>query len=171
MSPSYSLLAVASLVLCLPVTNGLAIATNDSYLEYAAAVYSLKDTYNAGNFFSSFSLFSGADPTGGFVNYQGSLSSAQSAGLVNTNNNQVYMGVDHTSTLSTSSAGRPSIRVSSNKAYTHGLFIADIAHMPGSICGSVSSAGLGVRNGRLMNMQNVARLLACWTKLARRRRN
>jgi hypothetical protein len=135
----YILLVVASLALNLPVSNGLAIATNASYLEYAAAVYSLKDTYNAGNFFSSFSLFSGADPTGGFVNYQGSLSSAQSAGLVNTNNNQVYMGVDHASTISTSSSGRKSIRVTSNKAYTHGLFIADIAHMPGSICGSVSS--------------------------------
>jgi hypothetical protein len=134
-----SLLAAASLLLYLPASNGLATSLNDSYLEYATAVYGLKDTYNAGNFFSSFSLFSGADPTGGFVNYQGSQSSAQSAGLINTNNNQVYMGVDHTSYLSTSSAGRPSIRVTSNKAYTHGLFIADIAHMPGSICGSVSS--------------------------------
>jgi hypothetical protein len=132
MARSYSLLAIASLVLQLPTTSGLAIASNASYLEYAAAVYSLRDTYDASNFFSSFSLFSGADPTGGFVNYQGSLSAAQSAGLVNTNNNQVYMGVDHTNSVSTSSAGR---RVSSNKVYTHGLFIADIAHMPGSICG------------------------------------
>jgi hypothetical protein len=135
MARSYSLLAIASLVLQLPTTSGLAIASNASYLEYAAAVYSLRDTYDASNFFSSFSLFSGADPTAGFVNYQGSLSAAQSAGLVNTNNNQVYMGVDHTNSVSTSSAGRPSIRVSSNKVYTHGLFIADIAHMPGSICG------------------------------------
>lgn len=136
MARTYSILAIAGLVLQLPVTSGLAIASNaSSYLEYAAAVYGLKDTYNAGNFFSSFSLFSGGDPTGGFVNYQGSLSAAQSAGLVNTNNNQVYMGVDHTNSISTSSAGRASVRVSSNKVYTHGLFIADIAHMPGSICG------------------------------------
>lgn len=135
MARSYILLAIAGLVLQLPTTSALAIAANASYLEYATAVYGLKDTYNAGNFFSSFGLFSGADPTGGFVNYQGSLSAAQSAGLVNTNNNQIYMGVDHTNTVSTSSAGRPSIRVTSNKVYTHGLFIADIAHMPGSICG------------------------------------
>lgn len=133
-----SWLAVASLMIYLPTSTGRSIPSNATYLEFAAASYGLKDTYNAGNFFSSFSLFSGADPTGGFVNYQGSQSSARSAGLINTNNNQIYMGVDHTAVLSTSSAGRPSIRVSSNKAYTHGLFIADIAHMPGSICGSVS---------------------------------
>jgi hypothetical protein len=31
--------------------------------------------------------------------------------------------------------GRASVRLTSNKAYTHGLFIADISHMPGGICG------------------------------------
>jgi hypothetical protein len=101
---------------------------------------SLKDTYNAGSFFSSFDLFSGPDPTGGFVNYQGSLTSAQSSGLLNTNNNQIYRGVNYTSTLNTSFSGRTSIRITSNKAHSRGLFIADVAHMPGSICGLVFSA-------------------------------
>jgi hypothetical protein len=135
MSAKSSLLAAASLIFYLPASYGLATGSGASYLEYATATYNLVDTFDASNFFSSFSLFGYSDPTGGFVAYQGSLSAAESAGLVNTNNNQIYMGVDHTSYLSTSSAGRASIRVTSNQAWTHGLWIADIAHMPGSICG------------------------------------
>jgi hypothetical protein len=98
----------------------------------AAATYNLVDTYNSGSFFSSFNFYTGADPTHGYVSYQ-SQGNAQNMGLINTNNGQIYMGVDH-STVNPS-GGRASVRVSSNKAYTHGLFIADIAHMPGSICG------------------------------------
>jgi hypothetical protein len=135
MSLKSSLVAAASLMAYLPVSNGLATEMSGAtYLKYATAAYNPVDTYDHSNFFSSFNFFTGADPTHGFVNYQ-SQSSAQSAGLINTNNNQVYMGVDHSNAVSTSSAGRSSVRVSSNKAYTHGLFIADIAHMPGSICG------------------------------------
>ena len=131
-----SLLAAASLIAYLPTSNGLATQMSGAtYLKYAAATYNIVDTYDSSNFFSEFTLFSGADPTEGFVNYQGDQASASSAGLINTNNGQIYMGVDYTNVVSTSSAGRPSIRVSSNKGYTHGLFIADIAHMPGSICG------------------------------------
>lgn len=104
-----------------------------TFQQYAAAAYSLVDTYSASNFFSDFTAFTASDPTHGWVNYQ-SYSDAVSAGLVNTNNNQIYMGVDHT-TVNPSSPGRKSVRFTSNKAYTHGLFIADIAHMPGSICG------------------------------------
>jgi hypothetical protein len=131
-----SLLAAASLMAYLPASNGLATEMSGAtYLQYSTATYNLVDTYDSSNFFSEFTLFSGGDPTGGFVNYQGNEGSAQSAGLINTNNGQVYMGVDSTNVVSTSSAGRPSVRVTSNKAYTHGLFIADIAHMPGSICG------------------------------------
>lgn len=131
-----SLLAAASLMAYLPASNGLATEMSAAtYLQYSTATYNLVDTYDSSNFFSEFTLFSGGDPTGGFVNYQGNEGSAQSAGLINTNNGQVYMGVDSTNVVSTSSAGRPSVRVTSNKAYTHGLFIADIAHMPGSICG------------------------------------
>lgn len=47
--------------------------------------------------------------------------------------NSVFLGVDHTTV--NPSGGRASVRVSSNKSYTHGLFIADIAHMPDSTCG------------------------------------
>lgn len=135
MSLKSTFMAAASLMASLPVSNGLATEMSAAtYLKYATAVYNPVDTYNSGNFFSSFNFFTGADPTNGFVNYL-SQTNAQNAGLINTNNGQIYMGVDHSNTVSTSSAGRSSVRVSSNKAYTHGLFIADIAHMPGSICG------------------------------------
>ncbi|KAL9105314.1 MAG: hypothetical protein Q9227_009481 [Pyrenula ochraceoflavens] len=80
-----------------------------------------------------FDFFSGSDPTHGFVNYvdQGT---AQSGGLINTDNNAVYIGVDHTNTASNS--GRSSVRLTSTKSYDHGLVILDLAHMPGGICGT-----------------------------------
>jgi len=46
------------------------------------------------------------------------------------------MGVDYTTKYTQINArGRASVRVESKKKYDGGLFIADIAHMPGSICG------------------------------------
>ncbi len=78
-------------------------------------------------------LSKAGDPTNGYVHYvdQGT---AQNKGLINTNNNQVYIGVDHTNVASGS--GRDSVRIVSNKSYNHGLFILDLAHMPGGICGT-----------------------------------
>ncbi|QSZ34450.1 hypothetical protein DSL72_006044 [Monilinia vaccinii-corymbosi] len=132
MSPKSTFLHLA-FSLSLPLT-ATALATNlqGTYLQYAASIYNLKDTYNSSNFFSSFSFFTDADPTHGYVSYK-SQSAATSLGLINTTNGQVYLGVDH-STYNPSD-GRASVRLTSYKAYTHGLFIADIAHMPASICG------------------------------------
>ncbi|KAI6715743.1 hypothetical protein JHW43_001690 [Diplocarpon mali] len=126
---------VKALGLLLLAGKTTALITNltDTYLRYAASNYWLVDTYNSENFFSSFDFFTGTDPTHGYVNYQ-SQASAATSGLININKGQIYMGVDHT-TVNPPSPGRASVRVSSQKAYNHGLFIADIAHMPGSICG------------------------------------
>lgn len=44
--------------------------------------------------------------------------------------------MDHTTTYHLSDTGRESVRISTKKTFTHGLFIADIAHMPGTICGT-----------------------------------
>lgn len=132
MSPKSTLL-YTTLLFSLPLTI-TALATNiqGTYHQYAAATYNLKDTYNSANFFSAFTFYTGADPTHGYVSYQ-SQSAASAQGLINTNNGQIYLGVDYKTV--NPAAGRASVRLSSNKAYTHGLFIADIAHMPGSICG------------------------------------
>ena len=130
MSPIKPLLPLA--LLYLPTINALATNISGTYHQFAAATYSLVATYDSTNFFSDFTFFTGADPTHGYVSYQ-SQAAAQAAGLIHTTNAQVYMGVD--STKVNPSAGRASVRVSSKAAYNHGLFIADIAHMPGSICG------------------------------------
>ena len=55
------------------------------------------------------------------------------AGTLPHTGNAIYMGVDH---ITQSPSGRASVRVSSNKAYDHGLFVIDVAHMPGGICGT-----------------------------------
>ncbi|KAI9647322.1 hypothetical protein NHQ30_003707 [Ciborinia camelliae] len=98
----------------------------------ANAAYTLADSYDHTNFFSEFNFFSEDDPTNGLVEYQ-TASAANKTALAGYTKyvgiNSVYLGVDHTTLLS-GTAGRASTRVSSNKAYTHGLFIADIAHMP-----------------------------------------
>ena len=71
----------------------------------------------------------------GFVTYV-NQQQALSEGLIKTQNNQIYMGVDTKSVLNPNGAGRKSVRVQSKNAYTHGLVIADFAHIPGSNCGS-----------------------------------
>ncbi|OJD36269.1 endo-beta-glucanase [Diplodia corticola] len=103
----------------------------------AAAAYDLAASYTSSNWFDSFTVqaLGTADPTGGYVNYL-SLADAQSRGLYQIKGDQVYIGVDSTTVLDPSGSGRPSVRIQSNTAFTHGLFILDLAHMPGSICGS-----------------------------------
>lgn len=59
---------------------------------------------------------------------------ASRAGLINTSSGSVYIGVDHNSTAG--QPGRQSVRLESTKTYTHGLVILDLAHMPGSVCGT-----------------------------------
>jgi hypothetical protein len=98
----------------------------------ANGAYLIEDTYDESSFFDAFSFFDGADPTAGFVEYV-AAGTANLSALAGYSSNAVYLGVDYT-TLNPP-GGRQSVRISSNKAYTRGLFIADIAHMPGSICG------------------------------------
>ncbi|RFU33606.1 hypothetical protein B7463_g2729, partial [Scytalidium lignicola] len=98
----------------------------------ANAAYSIQDTFDTSNFFNEFSFFTGSDPTNGFVSYVPAVSANLSA-LAGYTSSAVYLGVDHTTI--NPSGGRRSVRVTSNKSYTHGLFIADIAHMPDSTCG------------------------------------
>ncbi|KAI9737273.1 MAG: hypothetical protein M1818_005806 [Claussenomyces sp. TS43310] len=97
-----------------------------------AVAYSLSETYDSTNFFDQFTFFTGTDPTNGDVDYV-AQDVASSGGLAEYQNSQVYLGVDYTT--NNPSGGRESVRLSSNTAFTQGLFIADIAHMPGSICG------------------------------------
>ncbi|KAG5925583.1 hypothetical protein E4U42_004162 [Claviceps africana] len=99
----------------------------------AQAGYQLETTYDTSNFFQGFDFFTGPDPTQGFVEYVNS-DTAHNLGLAAYAKGGVFMGVDHQTQYPGN--GRKSIRVESHKTFTHGLFIADIAHMPGSICGT-----------------------------------
>lgn len=74
------------------------------------------------------------DPTNGFVNYT-SKAQAQQLGLINTNNNQVYIGVDAKAN-SKPENGRNSVRIEGKHEYDNGLFIATFNHFPKPVCGA-----------------------------------
>ncbi|KAI9055369.1 hypothetical protein LZ554_000326 [Drepanopeziza brunnea f. sp. 'monogermtubi'] len=100
----------------------------------AAQGYTLVHDYNFTNWYSSFTFEDLPDPTKGFVDYQ-SLEDSLSLNLTRVIGNQVYMTVDNTSVISTSSTGRKSIWLESKDKFLHGLLIGDFEHMPGSDCG------------------------------------
>ncbi|KAG9254870.1 glycoside hydrolase family 16 protein [Emericellopsis atlantica] len=96
------------------------------------AQYQLDTFYNSENFFNEFSFFNEPDPTHGFVEYV-NQASAFNLGLARNDNGKIHMAAD---ALEVNPAnGRKSVRLTSNKVFTHGLVISDIEHMPGSECG------------------------------------
>ncbi|KAI9847965.1 MAG: hypothetical protein M1837_001482 [Sclerophora amabilis] len=103
-----------------------------SSIKPIIAGYDLSDDYSGKSFFSGFSFFTGPDPTQGFVQYV-DLKTAAISGLVGASNDTVYLGVDRTNPAP---LGRASVRLESKKTFNKGLFIADIKHMPGGICGT-----------------------------------
>ncbi|KAI0482992.1 glycoside hydrolase family 16 protein [Xylariaceae sp. FL0804] len=96
------------------------------------AAYAIQDMYDSTNFFEGFDFFTGPDPTNGYVQYV-DATQANETSLAGYANNAVYLGVDYQTSNPT--GGRGSVRVSSKKTYTRGLFIADIAHQPVQQCG------------------------------------
>ncbi|KAF2669788.1 hypothetical protein BT63DRAFT_453973 [Microthyrium microscopicum] len=105
--------------------------------SYASGLYINPDVYDSTNFFSKFNFFTDADPTHGYVDYQTQDQATQAnPPLISTSNNAVKFGADFSSVVADGARGRKSIRLESQATYTKGLFIADIAHMPGSACGS-----------------------------------
>lgn len=99
----------------------------------AAQNYTLDTVYDATNFFTEFNFFTEPDPTLGFVQYVDGQT-AMGEGLAGIKDGAIHMGVD--SQTVNPPNGRKSVRVTSNKAFNHGLFIADIAHMPSNTCGA-----------------------------------
>ncbi|KAF1945093.1 mixed-linked glucanase precursor [Clathrospora elynae] len=106
-----------------------------SFNFHISTEYHLIDTYDASNWMAKFDVQNISDPTHGFVNYV-NAEEAQQSGLIGTQNNQVYMGVDAKSQLNPNGTGRKSVRVQSKTAYNQALVIADFAHVPGSACGT-----------------------------------
>ena len=99
----------------------------------AAIPYSVTDTFDASNFFSSFDFFDGGDPTHGAVKYN-NAAIANTSALAGYAQDAIYVGVDYTT--KNPDGGRQSVRLESKKEFTQGLIIADIAHMPKQVCGS-----------------------------------
>jgi len=99
------------------------------------AGYVLTDDYSKDKFFGNFDAFTDKDPTNGFVKYEDFKTATEQhlIGTVSNANDASYLGVDHATKTTT---GRSSMRISSKKSFNHGLFIADIAHMPGGMCGA-----------------------------------
>jgi Glycosyl hydrolases family 16 len=101
------------------------------------AHYTLSQDYTGKAFYDGFEFFTDADPTNGHVKYVNKENANDTgiAGLITGGaaNNAVYLGID---TANEAPQGRRSLRVQSSKAFNRGLFIADIAHMPGGVCGT-----------------------------------
>ncbi|EGS17969.1 endo-1,3(4)-beta-glucanase-like protein [Thermochaetoides thermophila DSM 1495] len=100
-----------------------------SLVTPTAATYRLLDLYNSTNFFSSFTFFTSPDPTHGFVTYL-SATEASARALAGYSQDGIYLGVDYTNVTNSTTGGRASVRVTSQKSYTRGLLLADITHMP-----------------------------------------
>ncbi|KAI6905549.1 glycoside hydrolase family 16 protein, partial [Hortaea werneckii] len=93
-----------------------------------AAPYQLVDDYQPSIFFSKFNFYSSYDPTYGHVKYV-TKDVAWQNGYAQ-EGDQAIMSVDTTNKWPRGGDGRPATRIISNNAYTHGLFILDLEHMP-----------------------------------------
>lgn len=100
--------------------------------HFVTAGYTLTDSFTSANFNSEFHHFTDEDPTRGFVQYVDNTTAVNN-GLKVMRSDSIYLGVDHSSVATRE--GRQSVRMTSNKSYNHGLFVADIAHMPKNVCG------------------------------------
>ncbi|KAF2870136.1 putative endo-1,3(4)-beta-glucanase [Massariosphaeria phaeospora] len=130
-------IVTASVIIGVVVTSVLGARAN-AYPDYYRIEYQLQDTYTGDNFFSHFSYFTGDDPTHGFVHYvdaEGSathnltqISSNSNVSTLTSDTKTAILRVDTSDTLATS--GRRSVRITSTKTYSTGLFIFDVLHIP-----------------------------------------
>ncbi|KAH9834688.1 glycoside hydrolase family 16 protein [Teratosphaeria destructans] len=100
-----------------------------------SAQYSLDSSFYGVDFFDNFDFYTDPDPTLGFVQYV-NRTFANQTGMLATSDTQAAWGVDNTELFNASAAfGRYSVRLTSNRAWTHGLFVLNLAHMPPNQCG------------------------------------
>ncbi|GAO51130.1 hypothetical protein G7K_5241-t1 [Saitoella complicata NRRL Y-17804] len=102
-----------------------------SDINSAAAInYTLSRNYTGQNFFDEWNFETITDPTHGFVNYV-DRSTAFKSNLTYIKNGTAYIHADSTTNLTaTNTVGRPSVRISTTDAFTHGLFMLNLTHMP-----------------------------------------
>lgn len=91
--------------------------------------YTITDLYQGDSFFNDWTFYSETDPTGGMVNYV-DVNTAKSRGLTYVESGgATVFAVDSTNDI-TEGSYRDSVRITSNKTYSGGLFIADFQAMP-----------------------------------------
>jgi hypothetical protein len=143
-SSSLFLRSSTTLVSALSLLSLTSAAPTSANTQY----YALDTTYEGQSFFDGFNFYDSADPTHGYVTYV-SRSDAESDHLISYGAGQpAKMSVDASTSLTPpadssvyygiNGIGRKSVRIESQKRWTHGLIIADISHMPSS-----SDAGCG----------------------------
>lgn len=137
--PAHSSSQFSSLVADLKT---LKFETTGSKITYTRdAVWAGADFFSHFDFrtsadYMSDSSIAAADPTHGFVNYVDEATARNASILTITDGGNPRWGVDTAETYTPGKDwGRPSVRIESKQAWTHGLFIFDIAHMPGAACG------------------------------------
>ncbi|KZT54380.1 glycoside hydrolase family 16 protein [Calocera cornea HHB12733] len=94
-----------------------------------AQTWVVVDVYQGEGFFDDFEFFDQSDPTHGQVNYL-NKTLAMSRGLASvTADNKAVMQVDNHTDLPLGQY-RDSVRITSSKSYTGGLFLLDVEHAP-----------------------------------------
>lgn len=95
--------------------------------EGLSGQYVLKDHYQGSTLLDGFNFETASDPTHGHVLYQ-SRQAAESLNLTYYGNDDLtYIHADH---KERAPHGRKSVRLSTKKQYTKGIFVLDVAHMP-----------------------------------------
>ncbi|KAF2624538.1 glycoside hydrolase family 16 protein, partial [Macroventuria anomochaeta] len=103
----------------------------------SATKYTVQDTYAGSSFFDHFN-FGTEEKTNGFVKYV-DRATAKDKGYISYEGGDAIFGVDYKSKLNSGDGGdigRESVRLEGKTEYNKGLFVLDIKHMPGGICGT-----------------------------------
>ncbi|OCK75986.1 glycoside hydrolase family 16 protein, partial [Lepidopterella palustris CBS 459.81] len=120
--------AVGTVVVLIAIIVGAAVGVhNNAYPNYSKLTYSLQDTYSGTGFFDNFDYFTGYDPSGGFVHYVDAPGS-QSLNLTYASSSTAILRVDTSDPAATT--GRKSVRITSKKQYSSGLFVFDVVNTP-----------------------------------------
>ncbi|CAI6331867.1 unnamed protein product [Periconia digitata] len=113
-------------------------ARKNWYPVYSQIDYELMDTYEGAGFFDDFHYFDEEDPTHGFVNYTNATTATASnltqvttftpPDSIHPNNGTAILRVDNITRNTTT--GRRSVRITSKRTWSTGLFLFDVIHAP-----------------------------------------
>ncbi|KAH7910214.1 glycoside hydrolase family 16 protein [Hygrophoropsis aurantiaca] len=93
------------------------------------ATYTLKDSIVGTDFYNAFTFEAIPDPSNGDVTYV-DMATAQRLNLTYATSDTFIMRADDTTVIASGGAGRKSVRIQSNNAYTTHVVVFDMPHMP-----------------------------------------